>query len=62
MDIRKIIQKRIRRTAGGTTFASDVNASVAANVGERGAVTRVSSTQRAESGSVARLDEQARHR
>ena len=58
MNVRKIIQKRLRGAAGGTRFDSDVNATIAANVGERGAVTRVSSTQRAESGSDPRLDEQ----
>jgi hypothetical protein len=46
MNIRKAIQERIRRSSGGVKVDSDVNAVVAANVGERGAVTHVSSTQR----------------
>jgi hypothetical protein len=46
MNIRKLIQERIRRSGGGVRVDSDVNAVVAANVGEQGAVTHVSSTQR----------------
>jgi hypothetical protein len=46
MNIRKLIQERIRRSGGGVQVDSDVNAVVAANVGEQGAVTHVSSTQR----------------
>jgi hypothetical protein len=57
MNVRKIIQKRLRGAAGGTRFESDVNATIAANVGERGAVTRVSSTQRAQSTSESRRDD-----
>jgi hypothetical protein len=50
MQIRKIIQERIRGGIGGTKVDGDVNASIAANVGERGAVTRVSSTSGSGSG------------
>jgi hypothetical protein len=49
MNIRKVIQERIRRSAGGVEVDSDVHAVVAANVGEQGAVTHVSSTQRSAS-------------
>jgi hypothetical protein len=51
MQIRKVIERRIRRAGGGVNVDSDVNAVVAANVGERGAVTHVSSSQRATTGS-----------
>lgn len=53
MNVRKIIQKHIRRTVGGVDVASDVNAVVSANVGERGSTTAVTSAQsstRTESG------------
>lgn len=40
MQVRKIIQKRIRGALAG-----DRNAAVAINVGERGVVTKVSSSQ-----------------
>lgn len=49
MKIRKLIERRIRRAAPGITVESDVNAVVAANVGERNSVTRASSTQSATS-------------
>lgn len=48
MNVRKIIQKHLH-TRGGT-IATDVNAAIAANVGERGTVTKVSSTQTASAG------------
>ncbi len=35
MKIRKLIERRIRHAASGITVESDVNAVVAANVGER---------------------------
>ena len=47
MQIRKLIERTIRRSAGGVELDSDVNAVVAANVGERGAVTQASSEERA---------------
>ena len=51
MQIRKLIERRIRHRSGGTTIDADVNASIAANVGESGAVTKVSSEQTAAAGS-----------
>ena len=45
MQIRKLIERRIRRSGGGINVESDVNAVVAANVGEQGAVTHVSSSR-----------------
>jgi hypothetical protein len=45
MQIRKLIERRIRHAGRGINVDSDVNAVVAANVGEQGAVTHVSSTQ-----------------
>jgi hypothetical protein len=45
MKIRKLIERRIRRAAPGIAVESDVNAVVAANVGERNSVTKASSTQ-----------------
>ncbi|MDX6396666.1 MAG: hypothetical protein QOJ43_74 [Gaiellaceae bacterium] len=50
MQIRKLIERRIRQRGGGVDLDADVNATVAANVGERGAVTKVSSTQTASAG------------
>jgi hypothetical protein len=35
MDIRKIIQRRIRSSEGGVAFTGDLNAVVSANVGQR---------------------------
>jgi hypothetical protein len=46
MQIRKIIQRRIRKRGNGVDVVGDVNAAIAANVGERGAHTRTSSSQR----------------
>jgi hypothetical protein len=57
MNIRKVIQKRIRRASGGVKVDSDVNAVVAANVGERGAATHVSSTQRSTKSSAQEHDD-----
>ena len=36
MQIRKVIERRIRHRSGGIDVAGDVNAVVSANVGERG--------------------------
>ena len=47
MKIRKLIERRIRRAAPGIAVESDVNAVVAANVGERNSVTEASSAQSA---------------
>ncbi|HUQ21853.1 MAG TPA: hypothetical protein VM049_02465 [Gaiellaceae bacterium] len=46
MTIRKVIHERIRRSSGGANVDSDVHTVIAANVGERGKATHVSSTQR----------------
>jgi hypothetical protein len=43
MEIRKIIQRRIRRSAGGVDFVGDVNAAISGNVGESSSHSRVSS-------------------
>jgi hypothetical protein len=43
MNVRKIIDKAIRHRAGGSEVVGDVNAVVAANVGEEGSRTVVSS-------------------
>lgn len=45
MNFRKVIERRIRHRTGGVDVAGDVNAVVAANVGERGQSTHVSSKQ-----------------
>jgi hypothetical protein len=59
MQIRKLIERRVRQRAGGTDLDADVNVTVAANIGERGAVTKVSSTQSASAGQKPREDEQS---
>ena len=43
MQIRKVIQRRIRRTSDSVDFVGDVNAAISANVGERSSVSHVSS-------------------
>ena len=43
MQIRKIIQRRIRRSAHGVDFIGDVNAAISGNVGEPSNETHVSS-------------------
>jgi hypothetical protein len=45
MNLREVIQRRIRRRAPGVDVEGDVNAVVAANVGERGRSTAASSRQ-----------------
>jgi hypothetical protein len=46
MKIGKTVQRRIRRRSGGIDLVSDVNAAIAANVGESGSsVVSVSSRQ-----------------
>jgi hypothetical protein len=45
VDVRKIIRKRIRRQQDGVQIASDVNAVISANVGERSSSSHVSSRQ-----------------
>jgi hypothetical protein len=46
MRFSKLIQRRIRKHGNGVDFVGDVNAAIAANVGERGAHTTTSSAQR----------------
>jgi hypothetical protein len=46
INIRKIINRRIRKQGQNVDLAGDVNAVISANVGERGSVTRTSSKQR----------------
>jgi hypothetical protein len=46
MRFTKLIQRRIRKHGNGVDLVGDVNAAVAANVGESGAHTSTSSTQR----------------
>ena len=46
MNIRKLIEKRIRHSSGGVDVVGDVNAVIAANVDERGSTSQVSSRQR----------------
>jgi hypothetical protein len=43
MQIRKIIQRRLRHSSEGLDFAGDINAAISANVGESGSTTHVSS-------------------
>lgn len=50
MNITKLIEKRLRAKLRRGAGDGDVNAVVAANVGERGAVTTASSTVRTTSG------------
>ncbi len=45
MRVAKIIRRRIRKQTKGVDFVGDVNAAVAANVGERGGATHASSSQ-----------------
>lgn len=60
VNVRKLIQKRIRGSIGGATIDGDVNAAVAANVGERGAFTEVSSTQHVDAARPRRDKQQPR--
>jgi len=57
MQIRKVIQRRIRQTAGGVDLVGDVNAAIAANVGERSSTTQVSTRSRAASEANRKADE-----
>jgi hypothetical protein len=45
MNIRKVIQRRIRHTGDGVDVAGDINAAISANVNEPGQSTHVSSKQ-----------------
>ncbi len=46
MNVRKIIDKAVRHRSGGSEIVGDVNAVVAANVGEKGSRNVVSSRRR----------------
>jgi hypothetical protein len=50
MGFRRVFRKRVRVERPGVDGSADVNVTVAANVGRRGAVSRVSSRQRATAG------------
>ncbi len=50
MQIRKLIARRHRHRGPGTSIDAEVNAAIAANVGESGSVTKVSSKQTAKAG------------
>ena len=50
MNVKKVIRERIRERVAGVDLDADVNAAVAANVGERGQRTVVSSTSSAVAG------------
>src|SRR3954466_1412098 len=54
MQIRKIIQRRIRRSAGGVDFMGDVNAAISGNVGESSSHSHVSSSSTVSARSVQR--------
>jgi hypothetical protein len=43
MQLRKVIQRRIRRSGEGVDLVGDVNAAISANVGERSSTSHVSS-------------------
>jgi hypothetical protein len=45
MEIRKVIQRRIRKSTGGVDFASDVNAVISANVNRGHRPTDAARTQ-----------------
>jgi hypothetical protein len=53
MQIRKMIQRRLRHSSEGLDFAGDVNAAISANVGERGSTSHVSSHSRVTADSTA---------
>ena len=50
VDIKKVIHERLRRRVAGLDLDADVNAAIAANVGESGQTTSVSSTSTATAG------------
>ncbi len=59
MRLQKVIQQRIRKVVGGVDFSSDVNAALAANVGERSQTTRVSSHSTATAGPRSEREEES---
>jgi hypothetical protein len=46
MQLRKIIQRRLRHRSEGVDFVGDINAAISANVGERSSTSHVSSHSR----------------
>jgi hypothetical protein len=54
MQIRKIIQRRIRRSADGVDFIGDINAAISGNVGESSSHSHVSSSSSVSARSVQR--------
>jgi hypothetical protein len=46
MNIRRVINKHLRRESDGVQVAGEVNTVVSANVGERGSVSHTSNRQR----------------
>jgi hypothetical protein len=52
MQIRKTIQRHIRRNANGVDLIGDVNAAISANVGESSSTSHVSSRSSVSSQSV----------
>jgi hypothetical protein len=59
MNVHKLIQKRIRAAVGGARVESDVNAAIAANVGEPQSTTQVRSAQHTRVSAQARPEERA---
>jgi hypothetical protein len=57
VQIRKIIQRRIRAGSDGVDFVGDVNAAISANVGERSSSNRVSTRSKVTARSVATDEE-----
>ena len=57
MQIRKLIQRRIRGTGNGVDFVGDVNAAISANVGESSSTNRVSSRSSVSAKSVQQREE-----
>lgn len=51
MNVGKVIRERIRQKLAGVEVDADVNAAIAANVGEPGGTTSVTSTSTAAAGS-----------
>jgi len=45
MNVRKLIQRRIRHSSSGVDIAGDINAVIAGNVGESGRTTSHTSTR-----------------
>jgi hypothetical protein len=56
MQLRKVIERRLRRATAGGDAQADVHAVVAANIGDRGAVTTASSHQAVSAGRKKKAD------